>query len=573
MNSEEQHAKILIVEDRPFFLDYLKELLQDRYNVSSAETYTEARSIFHAHRFDLVLLDLGIPRDEHSEKAEILGYDLLKEIKRADPFVEVIILSGTSREIDSAIRAIKEGAYYFLLKDDKIFEKKLLMTIQKALEVRELYRQNESLIRQAKFFAEKQKKVFPYLHPDLNYHFGLLLGESQAMQRVYETIAKLSHRRTEEPVLITGESGTGKELVALSIHTTSPRGERPWIPVNLSAIPKELIESELFGIEDMVATGVKGRIGYFEQADGTTIFLDEIGEVNQDIQVKLLRALQEREIRKVGSTKSIPVDVRVISATNKDLSELIKLNLFREDLFYRLNVIPIHLPPLRERKEDIPILIQHYLYQHQQEERNPNIRIAEDAIELLQEYFWKGNIRELRSVIKNAVILRNQDTIYADDFLRILPNRTKKLFASNSSLLKQLPLLDENGQTDFKRIEDSQYKNKVFLRVLIDHEGLIENVLGTLDISRVTGYKYLDEAKFCLLSSLCHVNTRIDTLAQAWGVEAGKLEKTIRRANRLLHYLEELEERFAGEDERIAAYLNVSPDQLRQGRNFLRQKR
>ncbi len=153
MNSEEQHAKILIVEDRPFFLDYLKELLQDRYNVSSAETYTEARSIFHAHRFDLVLLDLGIPRDEHSEKAEILGYDLLKEIKRTDPFVEVIILSGTSREIDSAIRAIKEGAYYFLLKDDKIFEKKLLMTIQKALEVRELYRQNESLIRQAKFFA------------------------------------------------------------------------------------------------------------------------------------------------------------------------------------------------------------------------------------------------------------------------------------------------------------------------------------------------------------------------------------------------------------------------------------
>jgi DNA-binding NtrC family response regulator len=564
--------KMLVVEDNVHFAGFLQDKLANEYNLDMADNAEAAIQKFQNACYDLVLLDLGLPR-RPGMPAEIVGFEVLKRIKMLDPTVEIIVLTGTSREIDSAVRAIKEGAYHFLIKDDfEIFTEKLHTTINNALEKRALERNNRALLKQAKYFAESQKRVHSHLHPDLNYHFGLMLGESKQMHEVYNIIEKISLRSPDETVLIYGDSGTGKELVALSIHSQSPRGDRPWIVANIASLAPNLIESELFGIEPKTATGVSEKIGYFEQADASSIFLDEISEVPTDTQVKLLRVLQQKEIQRVGSTKPISVDARVIAATNKNLKELTQQGKFREDLYFRLDVVPILLPPLCERREDIPLLIKHILYSIQQEERNPALKLSGDAVELLQEYHWPGNVRELENVIKKAAILRNHDTLTAADFKKLLPNVDRK-FTANGHVLEYLPSMEDlavgEETANFKNIREERLRHKILLRTLIDHEGRMEEVLDALEIARNTGYKFLDEAQNLLLTGLCQANVDVGRLAGTWGVEVHKLEKTVRRAHRLTGYFNDLQKRFAHDKNRIAAFLNVKAEQLEKVAEYL----
>jgi len=361
--------------------------------------------------------------------------------------------------------------------------------------------------------------------------------------------------------LIEGESGTGKDLVARSIHLQSPRGDQPWFVAYIASFPSTLVDTELFGIEPKTATDVSGKIGRFEQAEGSSIFLDEVSEVPLDMQAKLLRVLQQKEIQRLGSTKSIVVDVRVIATTNKNLGELIKQGKFREDLYFRLDVLSIKLPPLRERREDIPLLIKHILYSQQQEERNLNLSIAPEAIHLLQDNDWPGNVRELENVVKKAIVQRDQDMLTPDDFYKWLPpSHPIDIRLSSNGILEPLPVL-ENLATPFKSIPD-QVRHKVLLRTLIECEGRMEDVLGKLDVARNTAYKFLGEAETLLLSGLCHAQLQGKRLANAWGVDADKLDKTIRRANRLKTYLHGLNKWFANDQERLSMYLDVNAEQL-----------
>lgn len=563
---------ILVVEDNVHFANFLQDKLAAEYNLDLADNAEAAVQKFQTGNYDLVLLDLGLPR-RPGMPTEIVGFEVLKRIKMLDPTVEVIVLTATSRETDSAVRAIKEGAFDFLIKDDfEIFVEKLHATMHNALHKRSLERKNRAHEKRAKYFADTQKRVHRYLHPDLNYHFGILLGESQAMHEVYAIIEKLSVRNTEATVLIYGESGTGKELAALSIHAQSPRGDRPWIVANIASLSPSLVESELFGIEPKTATGVNEKTGYFEQADGSSIFLDEIGEVPAEVQVKLLRVLQEREIQRVGSTERNPIDVRVIAATNKNLEELVEKEKFRNDLFFRLDEISISMPPLRERREDIPLLIRHSLYSIQQEENNPHLKLAADAIELLQNYDWPGNVRELQNVMKKAAFLRNHDTLTTADFKKLLSSAGRKI-TSQGGIDGRLPSMQEmvaaGEARSFKNIRDEKLRHKILLRTLIEREGLMEEVLKELDIARNTGYKFVDEAQSLLLTGLCYANADVERLANIWGVETRKLEKTIRRAHRLADHWEALQKRFMHDQNRLAVFLNVKTEQLQKVGEYL----
>ncbi len=551
--------KVLVIEDNIHFANFLQDKLRKEYILEVADNAEAALEKFQQGGYDLVLLDLGLPR-RAGMPTEIVGFEVLKRIKALDATVEVIVLTGTSREIDSAIRAIKDGAYYFLIKDDfEIFAEKLHTTIYNALQKRTLERNNRALLKQAKYFAELQKRVHEHRHPNLNYHFGVMIGESEPMQELYTIIQKVSLRSPDETVLISGESGAGKELVALSVHSQSPRGDRPWIVANIASLAPNLIESELFGIEPRTATEVSGKIGYFEQAEGTSIFLDEIGEVPAEVQVKLLRVLEQKEIQRVGSTKPIAVDTRVIAATNKNFKELAAQGKFREDLYFRLDVISISLPPLRERREDIPLLIQHHLYSIQQEEKNPDLRLSSDAIALLQEYEWPGNVRELQNVIKKAAILRNHDELTIDDFRKLLSRHIAPR-PSNHSVLKKLPA---GEAASFKSTREENLRHRILLRTLIEQEGHMEAVLEKLGVARNTAYKSLDDARPFFLTGLGQANVNIERLAEGWGVESHKLEKTIRRANRLADYFRELQTSFGGDFHRMAAFLNVTAEQVK----------
>jgi DNA-binding NtrC family response regulator len=564
--------KILVIEDNLHFATFLRDKLASEHHLEVIDNADAALSEFQTGSYDLVLLDLGLPW-RPGMPADIIGFEVLKRIKAIDPTVEVIVLTGTSRDVDSAIRAIKDGAYHFLIKDDyEIFAEKLITTINNALEKRILERRNRVLMKQAKYFAELQKRVHDHRHPSLNYHFGFLIGESEAMREVYTTIQKISLRSPDATVLLCGESGTGKELVAHSIHAQSPRGDRPWIVANIASLAPNLIESELFGIEPRTATDVSGKTGYFEQAEGTSIFLDEIGDVPAELQVKLLRMLQEKEIQRVGSTKPIRVDTRVIAATNRNLKGLMQQGKFREDFYFRLDEVSLTLPPLRERREDIPLLIEHGLYSIQQEEKNPHLKLSVEAIELLQAHDWPGNIRELQNVLKKAAIFRNHDTLAAADFKKLLAKSEKTMVAS-SGALERLPSLAElspDGESiSFKNIRDEKLRHKILLRTLIEREGRMEEVLEALDIARNTGYRFLDEAQNLLLAGLCQANADIEHLADMWQVEAGGLMKTLRRARRLSGYFQDLQERFANDRQRLAAFLNVKVEQVQRVAEYL----
>ncbi len=380
--------RLLIVDDEEHIRDGLKRSLTlDGYDVEVAADGEEALKKLEEEDIDLIITDLKMPK--------VTGEELMKETLKKYPHIPVIVLTGHGT-IENAVEAMRQGAYDFITKPLNI--DKLSLVVKRALENSSLKRQNRELLKQL-----KQK-----------YSFENIIGKSPAMKKVFETIELVAPSRAN--VLIYGESGTGKEMIADAIHHNSPRRDKPYIKVHCAAIPESLLESELFGHEKGAFTGAIARKrGRFELANGGTIFLDEIGELSLQMQVKLLRVIQEREFVRVGGEESIKVDVRIISATNKDLREEVKKGNFREDLYYRLNVVSIYVPPLRERRDDIPLLVHKFIEEFSRENNKEIEGITNGALQALMSYNWPGNVRELRNVIESIVVLTKNKVITEED--------------------------------------------------------------------------------------------------------------------------------------------------------------
>ncbi|HLE42543.1 MAG TPA: sigma-54 dependent transcriptional regulator [Methylomirabilota bacterium] len=369
--------RLLVIDDEQSMREWLTiALSQDGFEVESAGSGEEALKVLERTPVDLALVDLRMPGLD--------GLETLRRIKQLDEVVSVVIMTAYATA-ETAVQALKEGAYDYIIKPFKVDELRHL--VQKALEERRLRGENLRLRDEV----------------ERRYHFGNLIGKSPKMQEVFSTIGRLGDSKAT--VLVTGESGTGKELVAKAIHFNSNRKERPFVTVNCGAIPHELMESELFGHVKGAFTGaVAAKQGLFEVADTGTLFLDEVSELPLHLQVKLLRVLEDPEIRPVGGVKPVRVDVRIVAATNRDVSQAIAAKTFREDLFYRLNVISLHIPSLRERRDDIPLLVSHFLQKFAPAGGPPTL-ISPEALTALERYPWPGNVRELEHVIERAVTL------------------------------------------------------------------------------------------------------------------------------------------------------------------------
>lgn len=387
-------AKVLVVDDELSMREFLEILLtRQGCALTMASDGKDAIERIDTHAFDLIISDLKMP--------EVTGLDVLHHAKKKQPEAEVILVTAFATA-ETALKAIREGAYDYLTKPFKVEE--ILATLERAYEKRSLVRDNLNLRNQLKS----------------TFKLDRLIGRSRHMQQVFELIRKVASSKTS--ILISGESGTGKELVARAIHSTGDRSNAPFVAVNCGAIPDTLMESELFGHEKGAFTGAsQPKDGLFIAANKGTIFLDEIGELAPAMQVKLLRVLQERKVKPVGSTKEKDIDVRVITATNRDLDEEIEAQRFRPDLFYRLNVIPIAIPPLRDRRTDIPLLIEHFLMQFSAQSGQPKPEITPEALSLLSQYHYPGNVRELENLVERAFTLSTENRIDAQS----LPELTK----------------------------------------------------------------------------------------------------------------------------------------------------
>ncbi len=379
---------ILIVDDEPNYLIVLQDLLEDEgFEVFTANNGQEALHICRDTDLDLVLTDMQMPG--------MGGMELLTKIKEETPQLPVIMMTAFG-EVDKAVAAMQAGSFNFLSKPFKNDE--LLANINKAIEHHSLLRENIRLRNEAKQRCD----------------FAGMVGKNRIMQDIYSLIEKVAPTSTS--ILITGESGTGKELIAKAIHSNSKRENGPFISVNCAALPDSLLESELFGHEKGAFTGaISMRKGRFERADHGTLFLDEIGEIPLSLQAKLLRIIQEKTFERVGGSSEINVDVRIITATNKELKEEVDLGNFREDLYYRINVLNIHVPPLRERMDDIPLLARHFVGKFAHQLSKPDLTISEESIAFLSSLPWEGNIRELENTLERASILCNNNKIEPED--------------------------------------------------------------------------------------------------------------------------------------------------------------
>ncbi len=384
-----EKKQVIIIDDEENMRYMLQLTLESEgYEVETASNGAEGIAKIHSNHFDFVICDIKMPK--------VSGLDVLASVIESSPNIPVIMISAFGT-IDTAIQAMKQGAYDYVMKPFK--QDEILLTLKKA-EERERLRLENQFLRQ-----EVERK----------YRFENIIGKSSQMQEIFRKIEKIANYRTT--VLITGESGTGKELVAKAIHYAGNRKEYPFIAVNCGAIPHELLESELFGHVKGAFTGAHiSRPGLILQAHHGTLFLDEIGELPLNLQVKLLRFLQEGEIRKVGDTQTLTVDVRVIAATSRNLEKAVAQGVFREDLYYRLNVVPLHLPPLRERREDIALLVRHFLKKYTQELGKNITHIAPESMKALLGYEWKGNIRELENILERAIVMTEGDTITTEYF-------------------------------------------------------------------------------------------------------------------------------------------------------------
>lgn len=394
-------ARILFIDDEPGSREGLTLLFErEGYQVEAVAAGEEAISLLSRKVYDVIITDLFLPG--------VSGIDILKNVKENRLPCNVILITGNATA-ETAVKAMKEGAFDYITKPVNFEELKLI--VSKAVEKSRLVAENLYLRQQLRG----------------KYKFDNIIGNSPAIQQVFARMEKILV--TDSTVLILGESGTGKELVARAIHFNGPRKEKPFIAINCGAIPADLLESELFGHMRGSFTGaVADKPGKFELANKGTIFLDEIGTMPQQLQMKLLRVLQEEEVERVGSTSRTKLDVRVISATNADLDDRVRRGEFREDLYYRLNVIPIHLPPLRDRREDIPLLAKHFLRKICIDMRRPVLEITPEAVRALEAYEWPGNVREMENVIERAVALTDSEIIDRQD----LPSQIGGVSQENS---------------------------------------------------------------------------------------------------------------------------------------------
>lgn len=439
---------ILVIDDEQFVLDSFEMIFKETYVLYLANTAQRGLEIVRNKEVDVVFLDLDLP--------DLDGFSVLKEIKTFDSSIEVVMVTA-DKEARSAVRAMKDGALDYITKPFNIDEVELIASkaVKDRLKDKELTRLR-SLADETSFFD--------------------IVGDSQAINKVKESIQKSS--RVECTVLVTGETGTGKELVARALHKSSANAEEPFICVHCGAIPESLIESELFGHEKGAFTGAtEKKLGKFELAGNGTIFLDEISTMPYHLQAKLLRVLQEHEIERVGGNRVLPVPARVVAATNVDLQDMIKKKMFREDLYHRLNVMQINVPPLRERIEDISLLAEHFLLDLRKR-LNTQVKVSgytDEVIELFKGYHWPGNVRELRNMIERLVLLSEKDTIEASDLSFDL------FFAGEGQESDQ----DKDARFSFKK-ERARYERDIILQVLKEAEYNQTKAAKLLNVHRNT---------------------------------------------------------------------------------------
>jgi two-component system response regulator AtoC len=435
--------KILIIDDELSVRDSLRMIFKKNYQVILAGSSAEGWEKIQREDPDLIFLDIIMPEKD--------GMEMLKEIRKIQPLTPVVMLTAT-KTVKTAVEAMKLGAHDYINKPFDVEE--LILVAEKALESRDLKIENRRLREEV----------------EERYRFDNIIGKSKEMREIYSTIGQIAEKNST--VLIHGESGTGKELVARAIHYNSLRKEKPFVPVNCAAIPETLIESELFGHEKGAFTDAQSRrIGHFEMAHQGTLFLDEVSELTLLTQAKILRALQEREFVRVGGTKTVSVDVRLISATNKNLEELMARGGFRSDLYYRINVVPLTIPPLRKRKEDILLLVQHFLDKHAGVGKK---KLSPEAMDILVAYDWPGNVRELENIIERIVVLTNAENISPND----LPASLKT--NSRVELIKQEVL---DGRISFEDAE-RDFEKDIILEALKKSNFVQTKAADLLGISR-----------------------------------------------------------------------------------------
>jgi DNA-binding NtrC family response regulator len=437
-------GRILAVDDERHQRDILQMILDaEGYETSVAGTARQAIQEARGQAFDVVLTDLKMP-DKN-------GIALLEELLLAQPGLCVVLMTAHGT-IDSAVEAMRKGAFDYLTKP--LEKDELLLVIRRAMERTRLVRENRMLNEQLRD----------------RFRLDNIVGSHGSMQDVFRIVFKVAP--STSTVLIYGESGTGKELVAQALHQQSDRHERPFYAVNIGALPESLLEAELFGHEKGAFTGAETRkVGLFEQASGSTLFLDEVGDLKRDLQVKLLRTLQEREILRVGGTERVKVDVRIIAATNLDLEQAVREGRFREDLYYRLNVIPIVLPPLRERRTDIPLLVEHFVKKYGAGKARS---IGAPALKYLVEYDWPGNVRELEAVVERSLLLAEEDVVAPED---LPPNVRANISLTRGPMGMEIP---ESG-IDLEAVEKS-----LVLKALERAHGNVTRAARLLGLTRRT---------------------------------------------------------------------------------------
>src|SRR3989454_7022275 len=445
-----RRAHILVLDDDREMGAWLVDLLtEEGYTVEAYQQGTDILAALEQCCPDLLITDLVL--------TGIKGMDVLRRAKQHDPTLAVIMITAFGT-IESAVEAMRLGAFYYLTKPFKSAD--LLLLVERALEEKHLRTEIRRLQREV----------------ETHYHFDRIIGKSPAMQQVFDLVDRLKDSQVN--ILLTGESGTGKDLLARTLHYHSSRKQAPFVPVNCAAIPEQLLESELFGyVQGAFTDARKDKKGLFVEAHGGTLFLDEVGELPLLLQAKLLRVIEDKEVRPLGATKGEKVDVRIIAATNRDLRRVVDEGKFRQDLFYRLNVMDLHLPPLRERPEDLPLLIQHFIEHSAQSSRAQ--RLSAEALRILLNYPWPGNVRELENTIERALVLCRGEEITPVDLPAHLTGSKPQVASLQDALLRQRPLAD--------------IEREYILLALELTEGKKREAADLLGIDRKTLYRKLEE--------------------------------------------------------------------------------
>lgn len=421
---------ILIIEDEDTLRESLKRIFaRDGFSVEATESAETGLKLLDVNHFDVIISDIMLPG--------IDGIEFLQKVRELLPDQMFIVITAYA-SLETAIKALRAGAYDYIMKP--IMHEEIKQVVRNALRQKRLESENSLLRREIA----------------RDYDFSNIIGESRALQAIVEQVKKIADTRSN--VLLLGETGTGKELFARVIHHSSSRKEMPFVPINCSAIPEHLLESELFGHVKGAFTGaVISKKGLFEEADGGTVFLDEIGDISPALQVKLLRVLEDQLIRPVGSTKAEKVDTRYITATNRNLGEAVKRGAFREDLYYRINTISMRIPPLRERRDDIPLLVHYYVSKYSKELGKAGKEIDPSALDILENYDWPGNIRELQNVIERAILISDGNRITADS----LPDMVRTEVAPGNGGMEDMLSIEEYTKAFISKFQDSHTEQQL----------------------------------------------------------------------------------------------------------------